>query len=363
MYLSIYSIDTGDVISEKKTVNLESPVKMEKSPTKKVPKRKRILNSDSEDDDNKGMKGEYERADPDYDPVGEKYKSKKISKSNAVDDKLKEAFKHTTQNSDIETTSPLKDEKELDVNFKKIAKPEISKSPGKDKEKQRTDARMENGHDKSKQEKYKSSSHHHKDIHTAKRIKEKEEKQKHKEKHRHSPHKKYSSVLLSSSASKRDSELSFKLSNTIKKDTSISSLTSTKSNDVMTANDNSSTEAIKKMLCGEKHLQLEPKPQPKLINATQKHLSKEKSVSHERKNANKLFPRPPRQHSSDTEIRKHQIQHNSGYIQRNQNNEPQGKNRGLEIDKSLQQQKNLNHKPKENHNLLGCIMTEMEKKN
>merc|ERR1712029_874541 len=62
----------------------ESPVKHEKSPTKKVPKRKRVLSSDSENDDNVGLtKTEYEREDPDYDPGTEKYKhSKKVSKTN-----------------------------------------------------------------------------------------------------------------------------------------------------------------------------------------------------------------------------------------------------------------------------------------
>jgi len=358
--------DESDVKIENRTVTLESPVKMEKSPTKKVPKRKRILNSESEDDDDEGKKGEYEREDPDYAPVSEKYKQpKKISKSNAVDDKPKEVSKHTTQNLVIEICNLSNHKTEPDSNLKKVEKSDVSSSPRKDKEKERSDARMENVHEKSKQEKYKSSSHHHKESHTS-GSKDRDEKHKNKEKHRHSPHKKHSSVLLSSNNAKRDVELTFKLSNTTKKETSsISSFTSTKDNDPMTANDSSSTEAIKKMLSGEKLVQVDQKSQPQPFNATQQHLSKEKTISHERKNANKLFPRPPRQPSSDTEIRKHQLQHNPGLIHRTQNSEEQskGKNHGLEIEKALQQQKISNRKPKENHNLLSCIMTEMEKKN
>merc|ERR1711899_722511 len=62
----------------------ETPVKLEKSPAKKAPKRKRILSSDSENEENEEltMKTEYEREDPDYEPGSEKYKnSKKVSRS------------------------------------------------------------------------------------------------------------------------------------------------------------------------------------------------------------------------------------------------------------------------------------------
>ena len=75
------------------------------------------------------------------------------------------------------------------------------------------------------------------------------------------------------------------------------------------------------MLSGEKTMQLEPKSQQQSLNPQQ--LNKEKDVSHERINANKLFPR-------------------SG------NKVPP---------------KSSNCNQIEAHNLLGSIMTEMKKKN
>lgn len=98
------------------------------------------------------------------------------------------------------------------------------------------------------------------------------------------------------------------------------------------------------------------------------HLNKEKSISHERKNANKLFPRNPRHFldsADSSEARKNQFQITSpGLINRSQNIEEQTKRTsGIEHDKHIQQQKSTSHNSIENHNLLSCIMTEMEKKN
>ena len=335
----------------------------EKSPTKKVPKRKRILSSDSEHDDIEVRKTEYEREDPDYEPVPDKYKQpKKVSRSNVSNNKPQETAKLTTKNTDIVSTNTLNHKNEPDAN-KKATKLDILSSPKKDKEKDKSSVRIENGHESSKH-KYKVSSHQHKDTHTSSKSKERDEKHKMREKHRSSPHKKHSSVLLSPHKFKKDSELSFKLSNATKKDTStISEFPSTKE----AVNDSSSTEAIKKMLSGEKPMQLEKKSQQLEANTTY-HLNKEKNISHERKNADKLFPRNPRHFldsSDSSEARKNQFQTASpGKIHRSQNIEEQTKRTtGIERDKHIQQQLSTSHNSKENHNLLSCIMTEMEKKN
>lgn len=234
-------------------------------------------------------------------------------------------------------------------------------TPKKDKEK--SSGRIENGHESSRH-KHHVSSHQHKDNHTSSKSKEREEKHRVREKHRSSPHKKHGSVLLSPHNVKRDSELTFKLSNATKKDTSnISSFPSTKD----AVNDSSSTEAIKKMLSGEKPLQHEKKSQQQEANKTYQ-LNKEKNISHERKNANKLFPRNPRHYldaADSSETRKNQYQTTSpGLIHRSQNIEEQTKRTtGIERDNHIQQQKSTSHNSIENHNLLSCIMTEMEKKN
>ena len=115
-------------------------MKLEKSPTKKVPKRKRILSSDSENEENEGMKGEYEREDPDYEPGSEKYKlPKKISRSlvSVAVDKDKDSNKHTSQSIENEPHSSLNRTKDLDNNLRKIAKIE-AKSPRKEEKKSRT---------------------------------------------------------------------------------------------------------------------------------------------------------------------------------------------------------------------------------
>merc|ERR1712203_641998 len=120
------------------------------------------------------------------------------------------------------------------------------KSPKKE-EKKKTNANIENGGvDINKHDKHKSSSL--KDHHSS-------GKSKHRDKHRSSPHKKHASVLLSPTHNKKEAELTFKLSNTPNKDTAqISSFSSTKDNCPVSVND-SSTEAIKKMISGEKPLQ------------------------------------------------------------------------------------------------------------
>lgn len=336
-------------------------MKSEKSPTKKVPKRKRILSSDSEHDDREGRKTEYERKDPDYEPGPDKYKQpKKMSRPNLSMNKPQEASKNTAKHTDTEPTAHnINRNKELQENRK--SKAEILSSPKKDKDKDRSTTRIENGHGNGKQDSNKGSSHQNKSSHASIKSKDRDEKHKMREKHRSSPHKKHGSVLLGPSNAKRDSELTFKLSNATKKDSShISAYPSTKE----AVNDSSSTEAIKKMLSGEKPMQLERKSQQEHSNATY-HTSKEKSISHERKNANKLFPRNPRQSSADSsEAKKNQFQTTSpGLIHRSQNIEEQTKRttNGIEREKYIQQN-NASHNSTESHNLLSCIMTEMEKK-
>jgi hypothetical protein len=323
------------------------------------------LSSDSEHDENEGMKTEYEREDPDYEPGLDKHKlPKKISKSITVVDKHKESSKHTTQNVSIETSTASNHRKEPDVCLIKTS----SASPKQDKDKEKQDTRMDDSYDNSKQVKYKSS-HHHKSSNNSVRSKDKEEYYKNKEKHRSSPHKKHSILLVPTNV-KKDSELTFKLSSTTKPEsTHISSLASTKDNVPMAVNDSSSTEAIKKMLSGEKPVQLEQKSQQQPFDTTHQ-LNKEKSVSHERKNANKLFPRPHRKNNqppSDTsEVKQNQFQTNSGNVNRgDQKMDEQTKittMNGVERDKLLQRQRSSNCNPIESHNLLGSIMTEMEKK-
>ena len=112
-------------------------MKLEKSPTKKVPKRKRILSSDSENEENEGMKTEYEREDPDYEPGSEKYKlPKKVSRSlvSVAVDKDKDSNKHTSQSIENEPNSSLNRTKDLDNNLRKMAKIE-AKSPRKEEKK------------------------------------------------------------------------------------------------------------------------------------------------------------------------------------------------------------------------------------
>ena len=334
-------------------------MKLEKSPTKKVPKRKRILSSDSENEDKDGMKTEYEREDPDYEPGSEKYKQpKKISRSlvSVAVEKDKDSNKHTTQSMEIETHSSTNSAKDLDNNLRKVVKVD-AKSPRKE-EKKRPNTTVENGTpDNYKQDKHKLIQH--KDNNASGKSKDREDKHKHREKHRSSPHKKHGSVLLSPTHTKKDPELTFKLSNTPKKDTShITLLHSTKDNCPLPIND-SSTEAIKKMISGEKPLQNDKKSQK--VNATL-HSNKEKKVSHERKNANKLFPRPPRPPFSDSnDTRKNEFPPYSGLFNRSHNNEQQAKK--TEREKLWLHQKGSDPGPVENHNLLGCIMTEMKKNN
>jgi hypothetical protein len=317
---------------------------------------------DSEHDDIEGRKTEYEREDPDYEPGSEKYKqTKKVSRLNVSISKPQDAAKHTAKNTDIESCNTLNPKKESDAN-RKTTKADILSSPNKYKEKSRPSTRIENGHENSKHYKYKTSFHQHKDSRISSKSKDHDEKHKIREKHRSSPHKKHGSLLLSPHNAKRDSELSFKLSNATKKDTShISAFPSTKE----AVNDSSSTEAIKKMLSGEKPMQLEKKSQQQ-VNISY-HLSKEKSISHERKNANKLFPRNSRQSSADaSETRKNQFQTTSpGLIHRSQNIEEQTKRttNGIDREKYIQEQNSTSHNSTVNHNLLSCIMTEMEKKN
>ena len=333
----------------------ETPVKHEKSPTKKVPKRKRVLSSDSENDDNVGQtKTEYEREDPDYDPGTEKYKhSKKVSKtivSSVVDqDKdLNPNTKHTIEHDSLNSTNHAKD---LETIIRKNTKID-AKSPKKE-DKKKTNANIENGGiDINKHDKHKSSSL--KDHHSSGKGKDRDDKHKHRDKHRSSPHKKHASVLLSPTHNKKEAELTFKLSNTPKKDTAqISSFSSTKDNCPVSVND-SSTEAIKKMISGEKPSQNDKKSQQG--NAIL-HSSKEKKISHERKNANKLFPRPP---FSDSNERKKEFPPYSGLFNRSHNDQQTKK---AERDKLWQHQKSPDTGSIENHNLLGCIMTEMKKNN
>ena len=318
-------------------------MKAEKSPTKQVPKRKRILSSDSEHDDIEVRKTEYEREDPDYEPGSDKYKQpKKMSRSNVSINKPQETAKLTTKNTDIESINNLNHKIETDAH-KKTTKHDILSVPKKDKEKEKSSGRIENGHESSKH-KYKTSSHQHKDIHTSSKSKERDEKHKVREKQRSSPHKKHGSVLLSPHTVKRDSELTFKLSNATKKDTSsISAFPSTKE----AVNDSSSTEAIKKMLSGEKPMQLEKKSQQQEANTTY-NPNKEKSISHERRNAYKLFPRNPRHYlesADSSDARKNQFQTNSpGLVHRSQTIEDQTKRTtGIERDKHIQQQISASH--------------------
>ena len=329
----------------------ETPVKIEKSPTKKAPKRKRILSSDSENEENEEltMKTEYEREDPDYEPGSEKYKnSKKVSRSLPLVavDKDKDSNTHTSQSMETASQNSTNRGKDLEDNLRKMAKIDVKSSPRKD-EKKKSTTTVENGG---------SDIHKHKSFHQKEgKSKDRDDKHKHRDKHRSSPHKKHGSVLLSHTNIKKDSELTFKLSNTPKKDSShTSSVSSTKDNCPLAVND-SSTEAIKKMISGEKPLQHDKKSQQ--VNATL-HSSKEKKVSHERKNANKLFPRPPFSDSNDT--RKKEFPPYSGLFSRNHNNEQTKK---TEREKIWQHQKTQDPGTIENHNLLGCIMTEMKKNN
>ena len=338
------------VVEAKKT-----PVKLEKSPTKKAPKRKRILSSDSENEENEEltMKTEYEREDPDYEPGSEKYKnSKKVSRSLTLVavDKDKDSNTHISQSMETDSQNSTNRGKDLDDNLRKIAKIDVKSSPRKD-EKKKSTTTVENGGS----DIHKHKSFHQKEGQVSGKSKDRDDKHKHRDKHRSSPHKKHGSVLLSHTNIKKDSELTFKLSNTPKKDSShTSSVSSTKDNCPLAVND-SSTEAIKKMISGEKPLQHDKKLQQ--VNATLPS-SKEKKVSHERKNANKLFPRPPFSDSNDT--RKKEFPPYSGLFSRNHNNEQTKK---TEREKIWQHQKTQDPGTIENHNLLGCIMTEMKKNN
>ena len=133
------------------------------------------MSSDSEHDEKEGMKTEYERADPDYEPGLDKHKqTKKLSKSNNIVDQQKEISKHTTKNS-IETETISNHKKEPDVGSLKTSKTYNSDSPKKYKDKEKYDSRMDDSCDNSKQEKYKSSSHHHKSSSNSIRSKDKNE--------------------------------------------------------------------------------------------------------------------------------------------------------------------------------------------
>ena len=341
-----------------KTETHETPVKTEeRSPTKKLQKRKRILDSDSEEENKDGMKTEYEREDPDYEPGSDKYKTPKKMKSTATEGKHKDVMKCSTKSNESDVAKDISHKKDHEASNKNF-KSNIQSSPKKDKHKERKDTRMENGHDTSKREKYKSSSHHQKESHVSERSKLKDEKHRHKERHQASPHKKHSSVLLSSSNSRKDSELTFKLSNTPKKDNAhISLLNSTKDNAPIPGNDSSSTEAIKEMLSGTKTVNHEQRPLPQSLDVIDIS-SKDKPVSHERKNASKLFPMPPRHQPEIHELKKIPTQHHKTPNSKEQIKKKVG---GIDHDKLLQLTRKSGENKIECHNLLGCIMTEMKK--
>jgi hypothetical protein len=245
----------------------ESPVKLENSPTIKIPKRKHILGSGSENDGCEGgMQTEYEKQDPDYEPSVEKQKTpKKVSKVNSVDDKNKDNSK-VMKNANNETSSTISSnhKKEPGVYSAKTTDTANSDSPKKHRDKeQHHSRRIDGSHGNSKHDRYKSSSQRHKSISSSHSVGSKDKeyysyKDKH---HSSSPHKKHSSVLLGFAKLKKESELTFKLASTTKTDNNTNiSTSSTKDSKVpMTVNDSSSTEAIKKMLSGENPMQLEQK--------------------------------------------------------------------------------------------------------
>ena len=372
----------------------ETPVKVDKSPTKKLPKRKRILSSDSEDEGNVvGMKTEYEKEDPDYQPGSGAEKQKPLKKvpkcsSNIVlSDQNKDQLKHNSVSVEAEVTqSPVPqspNKKAIEQSTNKTTEANFD-SPKKDKhkDKEKHTKRVDVKNHNSKSEKHKSSNHkgssgHH--SHSSNGHREKDVYYRNKDKHRTSPHKKHSSILLGPANIKKESELSFKLASMPTQTTTtngaiISLPSSTK--------DSSSTEAIKIMLSGEKtnNPNFHQKSQQSSFHVSG---NRARNISHERENASKLFPRirPSvlNNHSSsatDEATKKtSQNSQSSGLVKKDSkmDNARGGMPIGRPLSNSNAEQEKLvvakmSNKDKiskldsiECHNLLGTIMTEMKK--